>query len=156
MTNLLELSDEWELIRLLPLLALLVFFLVINGTGLSLAITPIVADLSIFAASCENLDASSVFSAFNMSFSVGTFIGPIIAGQLINTIGIDQAWLAMLLISALLLVGCLIPTFLYVGGAGGARFGGSKGAEKGGEKAGEKGAELEGGGEKGREVEIVA
>ena len=89
--------------------------LVLLGFSLSFFVTPVVADLSMVASGIEGSSAY-VFSIFNLMYSVGTFIGPIVGGQVIAQTGVATAWWVLSTIcAATALIGCL-PIWLYVGG----------------------------------------
>ena len=89
--------------------------LVLLGFSLSFFVTPVVADLSVVASEIEGSSAY-VFSLFNIMYSFGTFIGPIVAGQIISKTGVPMAWWILSTICAVIaLIGCF-PIWLYVGG----------------------------------------
>ncbi|GAA5908941.1 hypothetical protein JCM6882_004950 [Rhodosporidiobolus microsporus] len=97
-------------------LALFVFFLVLIGISVSLFLTPVTVDLSICAAESPILQTAHVFGTFNMAFSIGSFIGPIIAGQIISAIQIKKAWLTLAILAAALSALALPAVVLWVGG----------------------------------------
>lgn len=57
-----------------------------------------------------------VFSLFNMMYSIGTFIGPILGGQIIAGTGVSTAWWVLSLMCAVLALVACLPIWLYVGG----------------------------------------
>lgn len=61
-------------------LPLFVFFLVLVGVSTTLFVTPVAADLSDVAATSPEIGPAHVFGLFNMFYSIGSLIGPIIAG----------------------------------------------------------------------------
>ncbi|GAA5935477.1 hypothetical protein JCM1841_003906 [Sporobolomyces salmonicolor] len=97
-------------------LALFIFFLVIVGLAISFFLTPVTVDLNLVAADTPGLTTPHVFGAFNLAFSIGSFIGPIIAGQVIAAVEIARAWVILAILSAALSVATLPFIFLYIGG----------------------------------------
>ncbi|GAA6036084.1 hypothetical protein JCM8097_006605 [Rhodosporidiobolus ruineniae] len=97
-------------------LALFVFFLVLVGIGVACFLTPVTVDLAICASEAAGLQTAHVFGTFNLSFSIGSFIGPIIGGQIINATGIRKAWIILCAISSALSAVSVPPIVLYVGG----------------------------------------
>ncbi|GAA5891616.1 hypothetical protein JCM5296_005485, partial [Sporobolomyces johnsonii] len=97
-------------------LALFIFFLVIVGLAISFFLTPVTVDLNLVAADTPGLTTPHVFGAFNMAYSIGSFVGPIIAGQVIAAVQIAEAWVILTILSAALSVATLPFIFLYVGG----------------------------------------
>ncbi|GAA5829780.1 hypothetical protein JCM11251_007876 [Rhodosporidiobolus azoricus] len=97
-------------------LALFVFFLVLIGISVSLFLTPVTVDLSICASESPILQTAHVFGTFNMAFSIGSFIGPIIAGQIISAVQIKRAWIILASLAAALSALALPAVVLWVGG----------------------------------------
>lgn len=98
-------------------LALFVFFLAILGTGISFFLTPVTVDLNIVAAeSPQGITTPHVFGAFNMAFSVGSFVGPIAAGNILSGTTTGTAWTILTILSAGLSALCLPGIFIWVGG----------------------------------------
>ncbi|KAK4704865.1 hypothetical protein P7C70_g1339, partial [Phenoliferia sp. Uapishka_3] len=97
-------------------LPLFIFFLVILGFSLSFFLTPTMQDLSIVVASTPGLPASAAYGCFNMMYSVGAFIGPIIAGNLIEGLGIRKGWIVMCCLSSGLAIMCWPLVVLHLGG----------------------------------------
>ncbi|BGP15368.1 hypothetical protein JCM10213v2_003336 [Rhodosporidiobolus nylandii] len=112
-------------------LALFVFFLVIVGTarlmleivgtaraGISVSffLTPVTVDLAICAAEAPMLQTAHVFGMFNLAFSVGSFVGPIVSGQIVSAVRINKGWIIMASLAAGL-SGISAPAVLvWVGG----------------------------------------
>ncbi|GAA6018444.1 hypothetical protein JCM11491_007000 [Sporobolomyces phaffii] len=98
-------------------LALFVFFLVVLGLGMSFFLTPVTVDLNIVAAeSATGVTTPHVFGAFNMAFSIGSFIGPIIAGQILAHTTVSTSWTILTVMSAGLSALCLPGILIWVGG----------------------------------------
>ncbi|GAA5989368.1 hypothetical protein JCM5350_005690 [Sporobolomyces pararoseus] len=98
-------------------LALFVFFLVILGIGFSFFLTPITVDLNIVATeSAKGITTPHVFGMFNMAFSIGSLVGPIVAGQILSNTSIPRAWTILTILSAGLSSLCLPGIFIWVGG----------------------------------------
>ncbi|GAA5859798.1 hypothetical protein JCM8547_007033 [Rhodosporidiobolus lusitaniae] len=98
-------------------LALFVFFLVLLGISISCFITPVTVDLSICAADTNGaMQTAHVFAMFNMSFSIGSFIGPIVGGQIINAVQIRTGWLALAIMATGLTALTLPLVVIWVGG----------------------------------------
>ncbi|GAA5956568.1 hypothetical protein JCM3765_003486 [Sporobolomyces pararoseus] len=98
-------------------LALFVFFLVILGIGFSFFLTPITVDLNIVATeSAKGITTPHVFGMFNMAFSIGSLVGPIVAGQILSNTTIPKAWTILTILSAGLSSLCLPGIFIWVGG----------------------------------------
>ncbi|GAA5856359.1 hypothetical protein JCM9279_005738 [Rhodotorula babjevae] len=97
-------------------LPLFIFFLAILGVSISFFITPITLELSIVAADTPAISTAHVFGAFNLAFSVGALIGPIIAGQILSAVGTTRGWLALTIISAGLTAIAAPPVLLFIGG----------------------------------------
>lgn len=91
-------------------------FLFIEGFALSFFLTPVASDLFTVADAIPR-GGAWVMALFNASFSIGTFIGPIVAGQVIAAAGILKAWWVIALVCAVIaLVACPLVYF-FVGGA---------------------------------------
>ncbi|GAA5904707.1 MFS transporter [Sporobolomyces salmoneus] len=98
-------------------LALFVFFLAIIGTGMSFFLTPVTVDLNIVASqSNTGITTAHVFGAFNMAFSIGSFIGPIIAGQILSHTTVRRSWTILTIVASGLSAGCLPGVVVWVGG----------------------------------------
>lgn len=57
-------------------LPLFIFFLALLGVSLSAFLAPVMHDLSVLVAETPGMSSAHSFSLFNLSFSVGAFIGP--------------------------------------------------------------------------------
>ena len=79
----------------------------------SLPIPAISADLAMVARDTEGLGFSHVFSLFNISFSLGAFIGPIIAGQVLGHLGIEKGWYTMIGVSVAFYLICIPGILLH-------------------------------------------
>ncbi|GAA5882701.1 hypothetical protein JCM16303_006552 [Sporobolomyces ruberrimus] len=98
-------------------LALFIFFLVIIGTGISFFITPVTVDLNYVAAeSATGVTTPHVFGAFNMAFSIGSFVGPIVAGQILGHTTTTTSWTILAVMSSALSALCLPAIAIWVGG----------------------------------------
>ncbi|GAA6020653.1 hypothetical protein JCM10207_007811 [Rhodosporidiobolus poonsookiae] len=97
-------------------LALFVFFLVLIGIGVAFFLTPVTVDLSICAADTPMLQTAHVFGIFNLAFSLGSLVGPILAGQVVKAVQIHRAWIILAALSAGLTAVALPGVVLYVGG----------------------------------------
>jgi MFS family permease len=53
------------------------------------------------AANIPSIGFSHAYSYFNLSFSVGAFIGPLIAGNVLEGLGIEKGWYTVVGISVL-------------------------------------------------------
>ncbi|BGP39393.1 hypothetical protein JCM10449v2_003331 [Rhodotorula kratochvilovae] len=96
-------------------LALFVVFLVLLGFALSLALTPITVDLDAVSTRA-GVATASVYGCWNMSYSIGALIGPIVAGQLNRALSISRGWVVMAALSAGLSAAFVPLTAWYVGG----------------------------------------
>ncbi|GAA5994605.1 MFS transporter [Rhodotorula paludigena] len=96
-------------------LALFIVFLALVGFSLSLAVTPITVDLDIVS-SKAGMPTAALFGVWNMSFSIGALIGPIIAGQLNRALSVDRGWIIMAALSSALSAVFVPLTAWYVGG----------------------------------------
>lgn len=65
-------------------LPLFCFFLVILGVSLSFFLTPTTQDLSIVVAETPGLPSTYAYGAFNLFYSVGSFIGPYLASYTVS------------------------------------------------------------------------
>ncbi|BGP39370.1 hypothetical protein JCM10449v2_003308 [Rhodotorula kratochvilovae] len=81
-------------------LPLFIFFLAVLGVSVSFFITPTTVDFSIVAADTPSISTAHVFGAFNLAYSLGALIGPIIAGQILSAVGTRRGWLALCVLSA--------------------------------------------------------
>ncbi|GAA5937151.1 MFS transporter [Sporobolomyces koalae] len=98
-------------------LALFIFFLVLLGLGMSFFLTPVTVDLNVVASeSKKGITTPHVFGAFNMAFSIGSFIGPIVAGQIISHTSKYESWTILTVLSAALSALCLPAILIWVGG----------------------------------------
>ncbi|SCZ90569.1 BZ3500_MvSof-1268-A1-R1_Chr9g10882 [Microbotryum saponariae] len=97
-------------------LPLTVFFLVILGFALSFFLTPVTQDLSVVVQNTPGLPSTYAYGAFNMMYSIGSFIGPIITGQIIEGLGIRKGWIVTAIICAVLSAVLTPFTVIYVGG----------------------------------------
>ncbi|ORY29768.1 major facilitator superfamily domain-containing protein [Naematelia encephala] len=75
----------------LPLAAFIVI-LVVYGCFVSCALTPLLADLFDVASTSKDLKASHLYAIWNLGFSLGETIGPILCGQLLAKYGISLGW----------------------------------------------------------------
>ncbi|GAA5863358.1 hypothetical protein JCM3774_005264 [Rhodotorula dairenensis] len=97
-------------------LALFIFFLTMIGIGVSAFITPTTVDLALVAARNPTITTAHVFSLFNLAFSVGSLIGPIVGGQIVSGVGILRGWTAICILSAGLTAMILPAIVVWVGG----------------------------------------
>ncbi|GAA5976189.1 hypothetical protein JCM11641_001076 [Rhodosporidiobolus odoratus] len=122
-------------------LALFVFFLVLIGISVSFFLTPVTVDLAICAAETPSIHTAQVFGMFNLAFSIGSFVGPIIGGQILAAVSTRKAWAIIASIAAGLTALALPLVVLFVGGRLGVRQrmmgGGKASVEKGKEGGGE-------------------
>lgn len=87
-----------------------------TGFSLSFYLTPILLDLSLVVSLTPGLGAAHVYGIFNLAYSIGAFIGPIIAGQLIQTLQIRRGWVAICIISSGLSILLTPAVIFFVGG----------------------------------------
>ncbi|ORY87390.1 major facilitator superfamily domain-containing protein [Leucosporidium creatinivorum] len=97
-------------------LPLFIFFLVLLGISLSSFLTPVTHDLSVVVSETPGLPSTYAYGIFNMMYSIGSFVGPIIAGQVINAVEIRQGWMVMIIICTVLSVVLLPFCYIYIGG----------------------------------------
>ncbi|BGO98782.1 hypothetical protein JCM10021v2_002443 [Rhodotorula toruloides] len=103
-------------------LPLFIFFLALvedcGGPGLSIScfITPSTVDLSLVASSHTSITTAHTFAIFNLAFSIGALVGPIIAGQILSGLGVRKGWVALTVLSAGLSAVFVPPVLVYVGG----------------------------------------
>ncbi|KAI5475475.1 MFS multidrug transporter [Pseudohyphozyma bogoriensis] len=97
-------------------LPLFIFFLVLFGFSMSMFLTPVTHDLSIVVSQTPGLPATAAYGMFNMAFSLGAFIGPIIAGQVINALEIRRGWILLCALSSGLSAVLLPPAIVWLGG----------------------------------------
>jgi len=86
----------------LPVAAFIVL-LAFSGTTFSIALVPAMTDLSFLAVDTPGLGFGHVFGLFNGMFSVGSLIGPIAAGQILESAGTQNGWIIMAALSSGLL-----------------------------------------------------
>ncbi|KAM0755934.1 MFS general substrate transporter [Meredithblackwellia eburnea MCA 4105] len=98
-------------------LPLFVFFLVFVGFAISFLLAPIMQDLSIVVNLTPGLPSTAAYGTFNMAYSVGAFVGPIVGGQVLGSLGIRKGWMVVCILSAVLVALSLLPTALYLGGS---------------------------------------
>lgn len=89
-----------------------------TNTGLSIScfITPSTVDLSIVASDTPEITTAHTFAIFNLAFSIGALVGPIVAGQILSGLGVERGWVALTILSAGLTAVFIPPVLLYVGG----------------------------------------
>lgn len=89
-----------------------------GGPGLSIScfITPSTVDLSLVASSHTSITTAHTFAIFNLAFSIGALVGPIIAGQILSGLGVRKGWVALTVLSAGLSAVFVPPVLVYVGG----------------------------------------
>ncbi|KAM0748071.1 MFS general substrate transporter [Meredithblackwellia eburnea MCA 4105] len=97
-------------------LPLFIFFLVILGFSLSFFLTPTMQDLSVVVALTPGLPSTAAYGCFNMMYSIGAFVGPIIGGQLIGALEIRKGWIALCVLSSGLATAILPALVLFLGG----------------------------------------
>lgn len=97
-------------------LPLFIFFLVIVGVSMSFFLTPTMQDLSVIVALTPSLPSTACYGMFNMCYSIGAFIGPIVGGQLIEALGIRKGWIALCALTSGLSIALLPAVVLYLGG----------------------------------------
>jgi len=51
-----------------------------------------------------------------MAFSIGSFLGPIVAGQILGNTTTTTSWTILCIMSAVLSALCLVPVAIWVGG----------------------------------------
>ena len=51
-----------------------------------------------------------------MAFSVGSLIGPIVAGQILSHMSVNRGWNTLVILSAAMSAACLPGVFIWVGG----------------------------------------
>jgi len=70
----------------------------------------------VLVAQTPGMSASHSFSLFNLSYSIGAFIGPIIAGQVLDAIGTQRGWWTLAGLGAGLSAVLLAPIAIWLGG----------------------------------------
>ncbi|KAJ8294725.1 putative MFS-type transporter C18.02 [Rhodotorula toruloides] len=97
-------------------LPLFIFFLALVGLSISCFITPSTVDLSLVASSHTSITTAHTFAIFNLAFSIGALVGPIIAGQILSGLGVRKGWVALTVLSAGLSAVFVPPVLAFVGG----------------------------------------
>lgn len=118
-------------------LPLLIFFLCLLGFSLSAFLSPVMHDLSVsirrrsrgrerrltlsatlqvLISETPGMSSSHSFSLFNLSYSIGAFIGPIIAGQVLDALGTQRGWWLLAGLGAGLSAVLLLPIAIWLGG----------------------------------------
>ncbi|KAJ1964806.1 hypothetical protein H4R35_007117 [Dimargaris xerosporica] len=89
--------------------------LVLLGTTLALSISPITPELLVFMHESGSNSYGVVYALFNIAFSIGMFVGPVIAGALYDVMGFLPTMLVMLavVVSLALLVGSVEMVKIY-------------------------------------------
>ncbi|BGP24065.1 hypothetical protein JCM10295v2_002966 [Rhodotorula toruloides] len=85
-------------------LALFIFFLAL------------IVDLSLVASSEPSITTAHTFAIFNLAFSIGALVGPIIAGQILSGLGVRKGWVALTVLSSGLSAVFVPPVLAFVGG----------------------------------------
>ncbi|BGO97902.1 hypothetical protein RTBOTA2_001392 [Rhodotorula toruloides] len=102
-------------------LALFIFFLVLIGVGLAAVSTPTTHDLNVAATATPGATSAQIFAAFNLAFSLGSFVGPIIGGELMSGLSTRNGFVAIVVIGAGLVALCTPFVLLFTGGRLGAK-----------------------------------
>ncbi|KAJ8295615.1 putative MFS-type transporter C18.02 [Rhodotorula toruloides] len=97
-------------------LPLFIFFLALIGVGLSAVSTPTTHDLNVAATATPGATSAQVFAAFNLAFSLGSFVGPIIGGELMSGLSTRDGFVAIVVIGAGLVALCTPFVLLFTGG----------------------------------------
>ncbi|BGP30281.1 hypothetical protein JCM10296v2_002035 [Rhodotorula toruloides] len=97
-------------------LPLFIFFLVLIGVGLSAVSTPTTHDLNVAATATPGATSAQIFAAFNLAFSLGSLVGPIIGGELMSGLSTRNGFVAIVVIGAGLVALCTPFVLLFTGG----------------------------------------
>lgn len=97
-------------------LPLFIFFLVMLGISMSFFLTPTMQDLSMIVNLTPGLPATACYGMLNMADSIGAFIGPIVGGQLIESLGIRKGWIALCAVTSALALALVPAVVLFLGG----------------------------------------
>lgn len=100
---------------MMPLAGFIVVLVFVGGSA-TFALPAITADLTYLVNDTKGLGYSHAFALFNMAYSVGSFIGPIVAGQALEALGTKNGWFVMvgLVCGSYLL--CIPGAFLKLSG----------------------------------------
>ncbi|KAK4048805.1 hypothetical protein OIV83_004571 [Microbotryomycetes sp. JL201] len=97
-------------------LPLFIFFLAVLGITMAMFITPCTHDLGLVTSSVEGLSSMWSMSAFNLAYSLGAFIGPIMVGQVLQKLGVERGWMVMCIVIPAFTAVVLPLAILYIGG----------------------------------------
>ncbi|KAK4052951.1 hypothetical protein OIO90_004075 [Microbotryomycetes sp. JL221] len=97
-------------------LPLFIFFLAVLGVTMAMFITPCTHDLGLVTSQVDGLSSMWSMSAFNLAYSLGAFIGPIMVGQVLEKLGVERGWMVMCIALPAFTAVCLPFAVLYIGG----------------------------------------
>ncbi|GAA99059.1 uncharacterized protein L969DRAFT_74093 [Mixia osmundae IAM 14324] len=96
-------------------LATFIIMLVLAGAGLGLGVSPLSLDFGLCVLDIPGAGYAHVYGLFNIAFALGTLIGPILAGQLLQHLQIELGFDAMVIITCGLFCLLLPCAYLYIG-----------------------------------------
>ncbi|KAF9015431.1 MFS general substrate transporter [Cyathus striatus] len=103
----------WIVICVKGPLALFITSFALQSFFTSGTISPLTAELAATSRQIEGVGYAHVYGAFNLAYGIGNAVGPVVGGQLYDRV--KHGWTALCLLSAALLVACVIPTFCITG-----------------------------------------
>ncbi|KAM0792095.1 hypothetical protein ACM66B_004799 [Microbotryomycetes sp. NB124-2] len=97
-------------------LPLFIFFLAVLGVTMAMFITPCTHDLGLVTSKVDGLSSMWSMSAFNLAYSCGAFIGPIMVGQVLQKVGVERGWMIMCIVIPAFTAVVLPLAVMYIGG----------------------------------------
>ena len=90
--------------------------LAIVGGSTAFLLPAITADLTYVVNDTPGLGYSHAFSMFNMAYSVGSFVGPLVAGQALGHLGTQNGWFLMIGLVCGCYLACIGPAWFKLSG----------------------------------------
>ncbi|KAA1076079.1 hypothetical protein PGT21_033801 [Puccinia graminis f. sp. tritici] len=97
-------------------LAALITFIAFTGIFIMGIAAPIMQDLAEVVKATPGLGFAHVYGIFNMVYSTGAMVGPLVVGGLLGRMGIQNGWQIVSLVITGLCAACIIPAWLFLGG----------------------------------------
>ncbi|KAI9572634.1 MFS general substrate transporter [Boletus coccyginus] len=103
----------WVVLALRKSVALFVVALAMQCFFVSGVVPPVTAELATVSRRMKGVGYAHVYGAFNLTFGIGTAVGPIIGGQVYSRV--KHGWTALCCMTVTLIMLCIMLAFCYTG-----------------------------------------
>lgn len=96
-------------------LSTFIVWIALTGLFVMAVAAPIMQDLAEVVKVTPGLGYAHVYGIFNMVYSTGALIGPLVVGGVFEHVGVERGWKLVSLISTVLCAACVLPAWLFIG-----------------------------------------